>query len=125
LVAVLPFLSFINLWPKHLSGSIYTGNKDNSEIIIPEELVKEIPEMINPTFNNVEYLIFSQSWAIRELAVAMNPSKNTHLTLYKQLCLNNPDYAFYFVFIYHQEPDLLTGKREKIIYFCSDFIASE
>jgi len=120
LIGILPILSFIDLWPKHLSGSLYTGNKIRSEIIIPDELLSQLPDRVDPIQNGIEYSLFTNLWTIQELNVAMNPSKKTHLTLYKKLCTEHPEHSDFFVFQLLEEPHIFTGERNKITYFCSD-----
>ncbi|MBO6535940.1 MAG: hypothetical protein JJ966_06920 [Balneolaceae bacterium] len=122
---LLPVLSIWNLWPKHLSGALYSGNKIKSEVLIPDELALQLQNIYKPPHNGLEYVVQPNAWAIQELQVALYPSERAHKILYRQLCKSYPEYSDYFVFISKPVLSHFTGKRDKISFFCSDFRPSE
>ncbi len=118
---LLPLISLINLWPKHLSAALYSGNKIKSEIHIPDELAEKIEGKYKAAYNGIEHIAVPTSWAMNELKIAMYPSKNAHLLLYQKMCSNYPEYSEYFVFKMRPFSDWKTGERATTHYFCNDF----
>ncbi|MBO6793274.1 MAG: hypothetical protein JJ895_05150 [Balneolaceae bacterium] len=118
---ILPMLSFWNLWPKHFSAALYSGNKIRSEILIPDELAEQLKLITPVPSNGLEFVLVPNAWSLNELKVPLYPSKTAHLLLYQQLCKQYSEYADYFVFTLKPMIDIKSGERASIHYFCSDF----
>ena len=91
LFAVLPFFSFFDAWPKHLSAALYSGNKVKSDLYLTDEIATLLPTYVNNRVAEHDNKISATTWAMKELNVAIYPSQKVHLAVFKQLCINHPD----------------------------------
>ena len=121
LFSILPFLSFVNLWPKHFSAALYSGNKIKSYIYLSDELVEHLPPHVQQIVDRSDNRINTTSWAMNELNVAIYPTHKAHIGLFKSICESSPSQDQLLVLQLFDEPDYLTGERTEKNYFCDDF----
>lgn len=120
LFGLMPALSFFDSWPMFFSSALYSGNKIESKIYIPDQFKEELPEYIQQKtegINNSTRLMF---FIQNELNVPIYPTKEFHLKSFKKLCTQYPQYSIEFVLVNYSKPNLISGEKTKETYFCDD-----
>tara|TARA_R110000868_G_scaffold37111_1_gene131265 strand:+ start:3520 stop:4683 length:1164 start_codon:yes stop_codon:yes gene_type:complete len=120
LFGAMPALSFFDTWPMYFSSALYSGNKIDSEIFLPDQFKEELPDYIKTKVeetNNATRLKFFVQY---ELNIPIYPTKEFHLSSFKRLCSQYPDYSFEFVLITYSKPNILTGEKEEETFFCDE-----
>ncbi|HLW92612.1 MAG TPA: hypothetical protein VKS78_15110 [Roseiarcus sp.] len=94
--AVLPLLSFFNLWDSYLSAALYSGNLTEAEIYLTDAGKASLPAPIGeraltaPTGASVINL---QRWAIEDLNVTPYPETRVFKAIARKICGRLPDPA--------------------------------
>ena len=89
LFAMLPSLSFVNLWDSYLSSALYSGNLTEAQIYLSDAGKAPLPAAIalrtvhtSPDTNVVNL----QRWAIEELNVTPYPETRVYKAIAKSVC---------------------------------------
>ena len=89
LFAVLPGLSFFNLWDSYLSSALYSGNLTEAQIYLSDAGKTELPAAIasrlvhtSPDTN----VLNLQRWAIENLNVTPYPETRVYKAIARQVC---------------------------------------
>jgi hypothetical protein len=89
LFAMLPSLSFVNLWDSYLSSALYSGNLTEAQIYLSDAGKASLPAAIalrtvhtSPDTNVVNL----QRWAIEELNVTPYPETRVYKAIAKSVC---------------------------------------
>jgi predicted DCC family thiol-disulfide oxidoreductase YuxK len=95
LFAVLPFLSFFNLWDSYLSSALYSGNLTEAEIYTTDAGKDALPTTIRPYLTHTSpdtNVLNIQHWAIEDLNVTPYPETRVYKSIAKSVCsrLNDP-----------------------------------
>ena len=89
LFAILPFLSFFNLWDSYLSAALYSGNLTEATIYVSDEGRDSLPASISAylvhtsPYTNVLNI---QRWAIEDLNVLPYPETRVYIKIAKAVC---------------------------------------
>jgi DCC1-like thiol-disulfide oxidoreductase/DoxX len=89
LFAILPFLSFFNLWDSYLSAALYSGNLTEATIYANDRSRNSLPETIGVRFVHISpdtNVINIQRWALEELNVLPYPEARVYRQIAKALC---------------------------------------
>ncbi len=94
LFAVLPVLSFFNLWDSYLSSALYSGNLTEAQIYLSDagaaSLTREIKSHLVHTSADTNVLNI-QRWAIEELNVTPYAETRVFKTIARSVCDGMPD----------------------------------
>jgi predicted DCC family thiol-disulfide oxidoreductase YuxK len=92
--AVLPVLSFFNLWDSFLSAALYSGNLTEAEIYVTDGGRAALPASIGgrlvQTSANTNILNL-QRWAIEDLNVTPYPETRLYKAITRHVCSELPD----------------------------------
>ena len=89
LFAILPLLSFFNLWDSYLSGALYSGNLTSATIYANDHGKDSLPEAIRSHFVHTSpdtNVINIQRWAFEELNVLPYPETRVYKQIAKAVC---------------------------------------
>lgn len=120
LFGFLPVLSFVGLWPMYLSSALYSGNKVKSEIFLPHKFSESLPVIVKANIDESNNSIILNNWTQAELNVAMYPSAEIHLEVFRTFCQSYPEYERELAMKTFQKPAIITGKRNEVTYFCDE-----
>jgi predicted DCC family thiol-disulfide oxidoreductase YuxK len=105
LFAILPFLSFFNLWDSDLSSALYSGNLTEATIYVGDEGRESLPASISAylvhTSPNTNVLNM-QRWAIEDLNVLPYPETRVYKEIAKDVCARSQLPAD-FVLVVHEQ----------------------
>jgi uncharacterized membrane protein YphA (DoxX/SURF4 family) len=105
LFAILPFLSFFNLWDSDLSSALYSGNLTEATIYVGDEGRDSLPASIKAylvhTSPNTSVLNI-QRWAIEDLNVLPYPETRVYKKIAKDVCARSQLPAD-FVLVVHEQ----------------------
>jgi hypothetical protein len=94
LFAMLPALSFFNLWDSYLSSALYSGNLTEAQIYLSDAGKAALPAAIaaravhtSPDTN----VLNLQRWAIEDLNVTPYPETRVYRAIAKRVCRNLHD----------------------------------
>jgi hypothetical protein len=105
LFAILPFLSFFDLWDSNLSAALYSGNLTEATIYATDEGRDSLPA------DTRAYLVHTspdtnvlniQRWAIEDLNVLPNPETRVYRQIAKAVCERSRSPAD-FVLLVHEK----------------------
>ena len=94
LFAILPALSFLNLWDSYLSSALYSGNLTEAQIYLSDAgkaslSAAIVPHLVHTSPNtNVVNL---QRWAIEDLNVTPYPETRVYKAIARQVCRSMRD----------------------------------
>jgi predicted DCC family thiol-disulfide oxidoreductase YuxK len=93
LFAILPFLSFFNLWDSYLSSALYAGNLTEAFIYTTDRSKASIPESIRAYFVHTSpdtNVLNFQQWAVEDLNVTPYPETRVYRQIAKSVCASTP-----------------------------------
>jgi predicted DCC family thiol-disulfide oxidoreductase YuxK/uncharacterized membrane protein YphA (DoxX/SURF4 family) len=103
--AIMPFLSFFNLWDSYLSSALYSGNLTEATIYVGDEGRESLPASINAylvhTSPNTNILNI-QRWAIENLDVLPYPETRVYKQIAKSVCAHSQDPADFVLLVHEQ-----------------------
>ena len=103
--AIMPFLSFFNLWDSYLSSALYSGNLTEATIYVGDEGRESLPASINAylvhTSPNTNILNV-QRWAIENLDVLPYPEPRVYKQIAKSVCAHSQDPADFVLLVHEQ-----------------------
>ena len=94
LFALLPALSFFNLWDHYLSSSLYSGNRNSGAIYVSDDVFDRLPEQIQDYVTEGEpnrNRLSINNWSLGELNVPSYPEIRIYKNVAKQICSYAPD----------------------------------
>jgi predicted DCC family thiol-disulfide oxidoreductase YuxK/uncharacterized membrane protein YphA (DoxX/SURF4 family) len=113
LFAILPFLSFFNLWDSYLSSALYSGNLTEATIYATDKGRDSLPASIGAylvhTSPNTNVLNI-QRWAIEDLNVLPYPETRVYKQIAKSVCAHSQDPADFVLLVHEQR--MFGSKRE-------------
>jgi hypothetical protein len=121
LFAIMPVLSFFNLWDSYLSSTLYSGNTNGAQIYISDFVKQKLPAEIQRYTARTEtdrYALDFFHWSFDELNVPPYPETR----VYKDIARNFCEYAENkndVVLVVNGKPTLFNGDN-KSIYDCSN-----
>jgi hypothetical protein len=89
LFAVLPALSFFNLWDSYLSSALYSGNLTEAQIYLTDAGKASLPAAIRsrPVRTSPDTNVLNlQRWAIEDLNVTPYPETRVYREIARQVC---------------------------------------
>jgi hypothetical protein len=105
LFAILPFLSFFNLWDSYLSSALYSGNLTEATIYASDKGRDSLPASIGAhlvhTSPNTNVLNI-QRWAIDDLNVLPYPETRVYKKIAKAVCEHSQDQADFILLVHEQ-----------------------
>jgi hypothetical protein len=105
LFAVLPFLSFFNLWDSFLSSALYSGNLTEATIYATDKGRDSLPPSMGAylvhTSSNTNVLNI-QRWAIDDLNVLPYPEIRVYKKIAKAVCGHSKDPADFVLLVHEQ-----------------------
>jgi predicted DCC family thiol-disulfide oxidoreductase YuxK len=105
LFAVLPFLSFFNLWDSYLSSALYSGNLTEATIYASDKGRDSLPASIKAYFvhtsPNTNVLNF-QRWAFEDLNVLPYPESRVYKKVAKAVCERSQIPADFVLLVHEQ-----------------------
>ena len=105
LFAILPFLSFFNLWDSYLSSALYSGNLTEATIYATDKGRDSLPASIRAylvhTSPNTNVLNI-QRWAIEDLNVTPYPETRVYKKIAKAVC-EHSQFPADFVLLVHEQ----------------------
>jgi TRAP-type C4-dicarboxylate transport system permease small subunit len=120
LFALLPFLSFFNLWDSYLSSALYSGNLTEAQIYASDAGRKALPQTIQ------RYLVHTspdtnvlnlQRWAIEDLNVSPYPETRVFKQIAKSVCNRLADRSQLVLNVREQR---MFFSRPETVYRCRD-----
>jgi len=128
LVAILPVLSFADLWDSYLSAALYSGNTDQAVIVVSPAVVDRLPaEMHDDIWTKSKpFFLDINRWSYSELHVPVYPEPRVYRRVAEEICKygdNSPEIKL----LIKEKPDILTGQRRSEYYDCEhlSFVSSE
>jgi hypothetical protein len=122
LFALMPMLSFFNLWDDYLSSALYSGNTSSGMIYLNDDVFARLPEGIEdyftvegPNLNGVDL----DDWSFGELNVPPYPESRIFKNVARQICGYALD-ASSVKLVVQGKLALVNGNRQSV-YHCSDF----
>jgi predicted DCC family thiol-disulfide oxidoreductase YuxK len=120
LVAILPFLSFVNLWDSYLSAALYSGNVTEGFIYVSDAGRESLPEDIrrhmtqaSPGTSELDLL----RWGIEDLNVTPYPETRVYKTVARAVCGRLADPMQLILLVREQRMFLSTPEQT---YRCAD-----
>jgi predicted DCC family thiol-disulfide oxidoreductase YuxK len=105
LFAILPFLSFFNLWDSNLSSALYSGNLTEATIYVGDEGRESLPASIKAylvhTSPNTNVLNI-QRWAIEDINVLPYPETRVYKKIAKAVCEHSQSPADFVLLVHEQ-----------------------
>jgi predicted DCC family thiol-disulfide oxidoreductase YuxK/uncharacterized membrane protein YphA (DoxX/SURF4 family) len=105
LFAILPFLSFFNLWDSYLSSALYSGNLTEATIYATDKGRDSLPASIKAylvhTSPNTNVLNI-QRWAIEDLNVLPYPETRVYKIIAKAVCERSQSPADFVLLVHEQ-----------------------
>jgi hypothetical protein len=89
LFAILPALSFFNLWDSYLSSALYSGNLTEAEIYLSDAGRISLPTVIawRTVHTSPDTAVLNlPSWAIEDLNVTPNPESRVYKAIARYVC---------------------------------------
>lgn len=120
LMGIMPIFSFLSMWPMFFSSALYSGNKVRSEVYISDAFKEQSSDFIKSNVNEFENVTRLSFFVEDELNVPIYPSINFHLSTFKKMCLNYPEYSFDFILVTNSRPNILSGEKTETTYFCDE-----
>jgi len=120
LFAVLPFLSFLNLWDSYLSSALYSGNLTEATIYATDRGRDSLPAHIRAYFvyTSPDTNVLSiQEWAIEDLNVTPYPETRVYKAIAKGVCSRSQYPADLVLLIREQR---MFWSRPETGFRCSD-----
>ena len=120
LFAVLPFLSFVNLWDSYLSAALYSGNLTEAEIYASDSGAEALPEAVRQRLvhTSVDTNVLNiQRWAIEDLNVAPYPETRVYKSIAGEVCRQSQAPAQLVLIVREQR---LFGAKPEMGYGCRD-----
>jgi uncharacterized membrane protein YphA (DoxX/SURF4 family) len=121
LFAVMPMLSFFNLWDHYLSSALYSGNRNSGVVYLSDAAFDRLPDKIedyvteeDPNRNKLD--IFD--WSVGELNVPSYPEIRVYKNVARQICdyaSNDPG-----VELVVQGKLALVNSNRRWVYHCSE-----
>ncbi|HEY1546049.1 MAG TPA: hypothetical protein VGG01_26900 [Xanthobacteraceae bacterium] len=105
LFAILPLLSFLNLWDSYLSSALYSGNLNEATIYATDRGSASLPIAMRAFFVHTSpdtNVLNIQRWAIDELNVTPYPELRVYRKIARSLCDHSP-YQQDFVLLVHEQ----------------------
>jgi hypothetical protein len=120
LFAVLPVLSFFNLWDSYLSAALYSGNLTEAQIYISDAGMASVPAAVRTrtvhTSPNTNVLNI-QRWAIEDLNVMPYPETRAYKAIGRSVC-RDVRAPGQLVLIVHEQR--LFGSKEEAAFQCPE-----
>ena len=105
LFAILPLLSFFNLWDSDLSSALYSGNWTEASSYVTDKGRDSLPEGIRAylvhTSPNTNVLNI-QRWTIEDLNVPPFPETRVYKQIAKSVCAHSQDPADFVLLVHEQ-----------------------
>lgn len=120
LFALLPVLSFFNLWPMYFSSALYSSNKEKTELYLPDQIKERLPKDVQAGVQENSNGLILNIWTQYELDVANYPSSKVHKKVFKKLCESYPEYEMEMILLTKSRPDILTGETVDTTFFCDE-----
>src|SRR5262249_33532117 len=89
LFALLPLLSFVNLWDSYLSSALYSGNLTEAQIYASDAGKDSLPAPLGARFVHTApdtHVLNLQRWAMEELNVFPYPETRVYRAIAKAVC---------------------------------------
>jgi uncharacterized membrane protein YphA (DoxX/SURF4 family) len=105
LFAVLPFLSFFNLWDSCLSSALYSGNLTEATIYATDKGRDSLPASIKAYFVHTSpntNVLNIQRWAFEDLNVLPYPETRVYKEIAKVVCERSQDQADFVLLVHEQ-----------------------
>jgi uncharacterized membrane protein YphA (DoxX/SURF4 family) len=105
LFAVLPFLSFFNLWDSYLSAALYSGNLTEATIYATDKGRDSLPASIGAYLVHTSpdtNVLNIQRWAIDDLNVLPYPETRVYKKIAKAVCEHSQDSADFVLLVREQ-----------------------
>ena len=120
LFAVMPMLSFFNLWDHYLSAALYSGNRTSGVVYLSDAAFDRLPDKIEDYvteegLNRNELDIFE--WSLGELNVPSYPEIRIYKNVARKICgyaLDDPG-----VELVVQGKLALVNSHRRLVYHCS------
>jgi hypothetical protein len=102
LFAVLPILSFFNLWDSYLSSALYSGNLTEATIYATDEGRDSLPASLRAYATRTSPDTNVQRWAIEDLNVTPYPETRVYKKIAKAVC-ERSQHPEDFVLLVHEQ----------------------
>jgi hypothetical protein len=96
LFAVLPVLSFFNLWDSYLSSALYSGNLTEAQIYLSDAGRASVSAAIGSRLVRTSpdtNVLNIQRWAVEDLKVTPYPETRVYKAIARSVCSNMRDQA--------------------------------
>jgi uncharacterized membrane protein YphA (DoxX/SURF4 family) len=121
LFAIMPLLSFFDLWDSYLSASLYSGNIKRAYVFIEQNVKEKLPiaaqKYAEKTGSRTDYRLKIIDWATEELGVPPYPEKRVFRQIAKDFC-GYANHASDVKLIIQSKPDWRTGNSATLTYDC-------
>jgi hypothetical protein len=117
--AVLPALSFLDLWDSYLSSALYSGNTSQAAILVSPEVIPQLPAALRPHIwqKTQPYFLDINRWSYGELNVPLYPEPRVYRRVTQRVC----EYAGHssgIKLLIKRKPNLLRGARQSEYFDC-------
>jgi len=123
LFAIMPALSFFNLWDDYLSSALYSGNKTSAVIYVSDAALDRLPEQIAdyvtegaPDRNELDI----NDWSFGEMNVPSYPAPRIYKNVARQVCRYAPDGAGVELVV--EGKFALANGNRRSVYHCADLL---
>jgi uncharacterized membrane protein YphA (DoxX/SURF4 family) len=114
---VLPALSFFGCWDPYLSGALYSGNTAQAVVIVPSDVVPNLPVVIarNTWQESAPRFIDLNRWSYDELNVPAYPAERVFKEVASEVCRHYADSGSLRIL---GRPNPLSGARDTTTIPC-------
>lgn len=117
---ILPLFSFLNLYPKFLSGALYSGNKLEGHIYVSDDFRTRVLSKVDGVSISYENKLNLNNWTLNEMHVPIFPSEDYVKGVYQKLC-SKSEHEFDVILEINYEPNsIFSTKREQKNLFCDE-----
>jgi hypothetical protein len=120
LFAILPALSFFNLWDSYLSAALYSGNLTDAQIYLSDAGAAALPAGIRPRAVRTSpdtHVLNLQRWAIEDINVTPYPETRVYTAIAKSVCSKMRDPTQLVLIVREQR---LFFSRPEVGFRCSE-----
>jgi hypothetical protein len=119
LFAILPVLSFFDLWDSYLSSARYSGNTDQAVMYVTPAVIERLPPALRPHIwqTSKPFFLDINRWSYSELNVPLYPEPRVYKAVAKKICEYAGDSLDIKLRI-KEKPSPLTTARESQFYDC-------
>jgi len=120
LFALMPALSFFDLWDSYLSAALYSGNTNQAVIYLSPAAIDRMPAAIHPHIwtSSRPFFLDVNRWSYGELNVPLYPEPRIYKKVAERICAYAGNSSSDIRLRIKEKPNPLSGIRKSEFYDC-------